>query len=102
MKSFTININSQLTDVTITVKNGRAFADAAIKGAYKNFNVEVDEYDLDRIKKYAVKHANDKSSNRGNWYAHCNGYSMDLIVHYNGRVSINTYRDYGKENPVKY
>jgi hypothetical protein len=101
MKNFIININSKLKNIKITVKNGKAFSEAAIKGEYKRFTVSVNEYDLKEIKKYAVKNANDKSSNKGKWYAHCNGYSMDLIVDYKGWVSINTYRDYGKENPVK-
>lgn len=98
MKTFNININSKLQDIEITVKNGRAFTDASIRGEYKNFKVLVNEDDLARIKKYAVKYANDRSSNRGNWYCHCNGYSMDLFVDYKGTVMINTYRDYGKEH----
>lgn len=96
MKTFTININPSLTNVVITVKNGRAFSEAAIQGIYSNFKVLVNDEDLKRIKKYAVKNANDKSSNRGHWYAHCNGFSMDLMVDYAGNVQINTYRSYGR------
>jgi hypothetical protein len=91
MKTFTIDINTELKNIEITVKNGRLFTDSMIQGAYKTFSVSVNEEDLNRIKKYAVKNANDKSSNRGIWYAHCNGYSMDLFVNYAGEVRINTY-----------
>lgn len=97
MKTFTININSKLTNIEITVKNGRKFSEAAIGGRFERFDVKVSPEDLLRIKKYAVKKADDKSSNRGHWYAHCNGHSMDLMVNYQGDISINTYRHYGKE-----
>lgn len=96
MKTFTININPKLEAVTFTVKNGRKFTEALLSGKYLTFNIEVAPEDLSRVKKFAVKYGNDKQSNRGHWYAHCNGYAMDLIVHYNGKVSINTYRPYGQ------
>lgn len=97
MKTFKININSKLQNVEITVKNGAQFTRSVIEGEYKVFNVTTNEKDLLRIKKYAVKYGNDNNSNKGNWYAHCNGYSMDLCVNYRGDISINTYRPYGKE-----
>jgi hypothetical protein len=97
MKTFKININSKLQNIKVTVDNGRKFTDACIRGEYINFNVQVDEQDLKRIKKWAVKNANDKSSNYSKWYAHCNGYSMGLFVNYQGDVRVNTYRGYGKE-----
>lgn len=97
MKTYTVNINSKLENVTLTVKNGRIFREAIIKGEYRNFSVSVNETDLKRIKKYAVKHADDKSSNKGAWYAHCNAFSMDLMVDFAGNVSINTYRAYGRD-----
>lgn len=98
MKTFTININSKLENIEITVKNGRKFSEAAIQGNYEIFFVKVSDSDLAKIKKYAVKHADDKSSNKGNWYAHCNGYSMDLFVNSKGDVTINTYRAYGRDS----
>ena len=97
MKKFTININSKLKNVEITVKNGRKFTDSIIRGEYEIFEIKVSDYDLKRIKKYAVRNANDKSSNGSNWYAHCNGYSMDLSVWYNNQVQINTYFGFRSE-----
>lgn len=98
MKSYTINIASGLENVGITVKNGRKFEQAAISGKYATFYIEVAEKDIDRVKQYAVKHGDDKSSNRGNWYAHCNGFAMDLCVTNRGKyISINTFRGYGKD-----
>lgn len=97
MKAFKIDIHPQLQGVEITVKNGALFTRCALEGKYKVFSVQVSEYDLPRLKKFAVKYGNDKSSNRGNWYAHCNGYAMDLLVTNAGKdVSINTYRPYGQ------
>lgn len=52
--------------------------------------------DLERVKKFAVKYGNDNSYNRGKWYAHCDGYAMDLLINYKGYASINTYRTAGK------
>lgn len=96
MKTFTIDINPKLKNVEITVKNGSKFTRSVIEGAYKVFQIEISEHDLKRVKKFAVKYSNDKSSNRGNWYAHCNGYSMDLTVANKGKyITINTYRTYG-------
>ena len=94
MKTFNININSELKDIEITVNNGAAFTRSIIKGEYEVFNVKVSPTDLKRIKKYAVNNGNDNYSNKGKWYAHCNGYSMGLMVRYNGHVSINTYFGY--------
>ena len=98
MKKFTININLELTDIEIIVKNGRKFTDAIIKGEYELFEITVSELDQNRIKKYAIKNGNDNNSNRGSWYAHCNGYSMDLFINYAGRISINTYAEFRKSN----
>ena len=96
MKTYTINIHPELKDVTFSVKNGKAFEKALIAGDWKTFEIQVSESDLKRVKQFAVRYGNDKSSNRGNWYAHCNGYAMDLIVAIAGqRISINTYRPYG-------
>jgi len=97
MKTFKININSKLQNIEVTVQNGRKFTDACILGEYESFDVLVDNHDLKKIKKWAVKNANDKSSNFGKWYAHCIGYSMGLFVNHQGDIRINTYRGFGKE-----
>jgi len=94
MKKFTVNINSKLKNIEITVRNGRKFSEAAIQGTYTVFDVEVSDNDIKRIKEYAVKNGNDNNSNNGKWYAHCIDYSMGLFVAYDGRVHINTYADY--------
>ena len=97
MKTYTIDIAPHLENVEITVKNGRLFEHCAITGTYKTFYIDVAEKDLKRVKQYAIKHGNDKSSCRGSWYAHCNGYAMDLCVTNAGKyISINTYRPYGR------
>jgi len=97
MKTFIIDIHPNLENVEITVKNGANFTRKLIKGKYNNFYFTTNDYDLKRIKQFAVKKGNDKSSNRGNWYAHCNGFAMDLCVMNKGKnLSINTYRPYGK------
>lgn len=97
MKTYTINIHPHLENVTFTVKNGRKFEDALIRGDYKNFYIEVSEDDIKRLKKFAVKYGDDKSSCHGSWYAHCNGFAMDLAVTCAGKyISINTWRPYGR------
>lgn len=97
MKSFVIDIHPYLKDVEIVVKNGKLFSDCLMKGSYKEFSFTTNECDAKRIKQFAVKFGNDKSSNRGRWYAHCNGYAMDLMVLNKGSYfSINTYRPYGR------
>ena len=58
--------------------------------------------DAQRIKDFAIKNGDDKSSNNGKWWAHCNGYAMDLNVTEAGKkMSINTYRPYGQFGNVK-
>lgn len=97
MKTYTINIHPKLENVTFTVKNGRRFEESLIKGDYKNFFIEVSEQDIKRVKQFAVRFGNDKSSCHGHWYAHCNGYAMDLCITMAGKyISINTWRPYGK------
>lgn len=100
MKTFIIDINNDLHGIEITVKNGRQFQQCIIGGFYHEFSIMVNSDDLERIKKYAIKNGDDNSSNKGNWYAHCNGYSMGLFVDYTGHVSINSYRPYGRSRPI--
>jgi len=100
MKTYTINIHPQLQSIEVTVRNGALFQRSIIEGSYRSFNFTTNPEDAEKIKSFAVKFGNDKSSNKGNWYAHCNGYAMDLTVTQKGNsFSINTYRPYGK---VKY
>lgn len=97
MKTYTIDIHPQLKNVTFSVKNGRRFEAAIIKGEYGDFYIEVSDQDIKRVKQFAVRHGDDKSSCHGNWYAHCNGYAMDLAVTCAGKyISINTWRPYGR------
>ena len=98
MKTYRIDIHPELKNVEVTVKNGAEFERCTIKGAYKVFRFTTNEADAERIRKFAVKHANDKDSNRGNWYAHCNRFAMDLTVMHAGKeFTINTYRPYGRD-----
>ena len=98
MKTFTINIHPELKNVTFTVKNGRKFTESLIEGLYENFYITpATEEDAKRICDFAVKNADDKSSNGGYWYAHCNGFAMDLAVtHAGAEFMINTWRPYGR------
>lgn len=96
MKTLKINIHPELKEVEITVKNGRAFSEAAIKGDYKTFSFTTNENDAARIKAFAVKYGNDNNSNKGHWYAHCNGYAMNLVANYDNQFSLNTFRVYGR------
>lgn len=98
MKTFVIDINPKLENIEMTVKNGALFTRCVLKGKYKTFNVTTNSFDLKRIKQFAVKFGNDNNSNKGHWYAHCNGFAMDLMVNYKGDITINTYRPYGKTN----
>jgi len=102
MKTLTINIDPKLKNINFSVDNGAAFLRSLILGELKSFTVVISNEDIIRVKKFAIKYGNDKSSNKGHWYAHCNGYSMDLQVDYNNRVIINTYRPYGKSAPYIY
>lgn len=97
MKTFVIDIHPQLKGVEIRVNKGRLFSESLIKGEYNDFIIEVAEKDIKRVKKFAVHYGDDKSSCHGNWYAHCNGYAMDLLVaNRGGTITINTYRPYGR------
>lgn len=99
MKRYCIDIHPYLKQIHFSVRNGKRFEDYLIKGEYHDFLIDIDDYDLYRVKNFAIKYGNVKSSNNGNWYAHCNGYAMDLCVTNSGKyISINTYRPYGRAN----
>ena len=91
MKTFQLTICNKLKDVTVTVKNYRKFEKAMMLKEYHNFNIVIAEPDIKRVKQYAVKNADDRSSNKGHWYVHCNGYSMGLFINYEGSATVNTY-----------
>lgn len=81
-------------DYPITVKGNYAeYLRNLNSGKYKTHRFEVVEIDAG-LKKRIIRVSNDRSSNRGHWYAHCNGYNMDLILHYDGKIEINTYHNY--------
>ena len=97
MKTFTIDIHPELQKVTFTVTNGKKFEESLASGDYRVFYINVCESDIKRVKQFAVRKGNDKSSCHGNWYAHCNGYAMDLCVTCAGKhISLNTYKSYNR------
>lgn len=96
MKTFKINIHPKLKDVSFTVKNGKKFTENIVTGSFCQFSINIDPKDIERVKKFAIEHGDDKSSNNGSWYAHCNKYAMDLFINYNGSATINTYRPFCK------
>ena len=93
MKTLKINIAKGLEKINIVVKNGAEFKRCLKTGNWRNFNFTVqNEEDSKKIKQFAIKNANDKNSNKGNWYACCNGFSMNLSVNDSGNnFSLNTY-----------
>lgn len=97
MKTYTIDIHPNLQDVTFSVANGAKFERSLIRGDWHYFYIDIAKEDLKRVKRFAVEYGNDKSSNGGNWFAHCNGFAMGLCVSCKGKyISINTYRPYGR------
>ena len=76
-------------DFPILVKgNYSAFIRSLEKGEYQTFRFEIAENIY--FKKMIIHSANDRSSNRGKWFAHCNGYNMNLVLYYNNIISVNT------------
>ena len=99
MKTIKLTIHKDLQDLELTFNNGASFMRSFMSGEYRLFNFTPSDYDGEKIKNWLVKNSNDKHSNKGNWYAHCNGYAMGLMVSkINGKFiyQLNTYRHYSK------
>jgi len=90
MKTFKISFCRELRDVEVSVSNYSSFIRCMLDGNSAVFNLKVSDDDLPRLKKFLVKYADDKSSNHGRWYAHCNTYLWDCIIYYNGNFQVNT------------
>jgi hypothetical protein len=104
MKTITINYDynkSIEVEVPRKKRHGNSLTECLISGQYSTFTVKVVK-GLDEFVKHVVKIANDKSSNGGRWYAHCNGYCLDAIVNYEskktGKIQINTYYNHRKSS----
>ena len=69
-------------------------------GEYRHFEFEIVEMP-EWMKLMVVRASNDRSSNRGHWYAHSIGYNMDAVLRYNGKISVNTYHAYRKASVKK-
>lgn len=92
MKTF--NIYPLGKDYPILVKgNYSAYMRSLEKGEFKTFYFETVE---NPYKKLIIRASNDRSSNEGQWFAHCNGYNMNIVLNKSGLISINTYADYRK------
>lgn len=80
-------------------RNKKNLVDSLASGDYAQFYVKVID-GLDEFIKHALKNANDKSSCRGNWYLHFNGYCLDAIITRASKkescIFINTYFNYRK------
>jgi hypothetical protein len=102
MKTFKVDIHPKLRNIEVVVKNGAAFTRDSIRGTYKYHSFTTNWYDSARLKEFAIKYGNDNNSNKGAWYAHCNGFAMDLMVDHKGNLMINTYKPYSRaEAPEK-
>ncbi len=73
--------------------------EALAVGKFQIFNVVVIE-GYEELVKHALKNANDKKSNKGNWYLHFNGYCLDIIIRkmdkYEKKIQLNSYYGYRK------
>jgi hypothetical protein len=81
-------------------KNGVSFLESLAGGFYGYYDVRVVN-GLDEFIRYVIKHANDKSSNRGKWYVHCNGFCLGVFFNYtvrqSGFIRLNTYYNYRRD-----
>lgn len=100
MKTFQINLGQDINVVCGQIKRGQIarFNESLYSGDYHNFEFELLNGDTKKL----IEVANDRSSNKGNWYAHCNGYMFDCIVRksgYDGKlyIQINTWSGYRRE-----
>lgn len=105
MKTVTINYayNKSITvEVPRKKRHNNSLTESLISGKYDVFNVRVVK-GLEEFVQHVVKIANDKSSNKGRWYAHCNGYCLDAVVTFEskktGMVQLNTY--YNSRKSIK-
>ena len=102
MKTFFIDIHPELTGVEVTVSDNKLFEQSMKDGRFHQFEFTTNELDAKRLRQFAVKNGNDNNSNNGDWYAHCNGYCMNLIVEDSGKkFSINTCKSYRRNEPVQ-
>lgn len=92
MKKFSIYPIDETHEITV-MGNHSAYIDALNKGIYKFFTFEIVSMSQ-HTRKYLLNNADDKSSNMGCWYTHCNGFNMDIVWHHTGVVTVNTYREY--------
>lgn len=98
MKTIAINyaFGKSIEVVVPRKKAGQeSFVESFVRGSMRRWEVEVVD-GLEDFIKYVIEHANDYSGNRGNWYAHTNGFCMDAIIKKGVRetriISINSYR----------
>lgn len=99
MKTFEINLGNDIVMVCGQTKRGQVkrFNEALLAGDYKNFEFELVDGDTSKY----IKVANDRSSNRGHWYAHCNGYMFDSVIRKSADgkryIQINAWSGFRKE-----
>lgn len=99
MKIFEINLGKDIHMTCGQIKRGQVkhFQEALLAGDYNNFEFELVDGDTSEY----IKVADDKSSNRGRWYAHCNGYMFDSVIRKSGDgkryIQINTWSGYRRE-----
>ena len=100
MKTFCLNIDTELKNVVFQVNNGAAFERDLIKGTPRCYDIILSEAEYKRVARFALKRCNSYYSSRGGWHAQCNGYSMGLTIFglsdHSRRVEISTYRPYGQ------
>lgn len=100
MKTIEINLGKDIMMVCGQIKRGQIkhFNECLLAGDYKNFEFEL----VDGATSKFIQIANDKSSNRGRWYAHCNGYMFDSVIRKSSDgkryIQINTWSGFRKES----
>lgn len=95
-KQIKLNIGNGIIVTIEQIKRGglKRFQESLLLGKYEIHTFRL--LDMNDKKRF-LELSNDKNSNRGMWYAHCNGYMFDAVITFRNEISINTYSTYRRE-----